>query len=340
MPKGKRVITGQQEPKLVRRFRQLFSHYKGYMSTLVELGENYSVGFWTPLKLYALASFIHTCYLPIMANLRNGFLKDDLYYVDLLANSGINRVNACRECQEFDQCYKCAKRFKKDKEYYFPGSPLLAATAKTPFKKMYLVEQKRKLCATLEKRLEYLSTQGQCKSSWQIFSENCNSAIDRIIADISLNKKYHVLAFADNAGLNITWETIRKLVELDRCDLVINYPTSGVKRAFGQKATDFELRKLPAFFGCKDIRREYKNEEQLLPAYIQKLESFGKTVISIPVKTDTVFTYNLLVVTKANPGYIKALEAIKETVEFNTARDVERTLDVVLGPQKTMGQYL
>lgn len=321
---------------LAERFNYILEKYAPYLDELNNVGVSYKVGFWTPLKLYVVASYIHTCYTKIIHNSLH-FLKG-IYYIDLLSNSGLNMVHACHACKLCDpqECQTCSKRLKKNEPYRpFPGSPLLAATAEPPFGKMYFIDNDNDKLVALGKRLDFLSQNGLCKSRFKILKGDCNKVVDDVINEIKQNHPYHFLAFADNSGLDVTWATIEKLLDCKYCDLIINYPTSNIKRAFGQRTSDYELTKLHNFFGC-NIENEIDDEEKLIDVYIKQIEKKDKKAEKIHITTEIGYCYDILIVTKVNAGFTKYVNNLKEIIEEQSASGVEMAFHILSGKQKTL----
>lgn len=120
-----------------------------------------------------------------------------LYYIDLFAGPGICRIKGTNEL--------------------IWGSPLIAAQAPHPFDGLFFCDAKRKNCKALSRRIESVNASGRSV----IMCEDANTAVKEIvkrIPDRSLS-----LAFLDPFGLQLEFETIRKLSER-RCDLIIFFP--------------------------------------------------------------------------------------------------------------------
>ena len=118
-----------------------------------------------------------------------------LVYVDLFAGPGI-----------------CVSRRDGSR---IPGSPLIAAQAPKQFEKLLLCEEDPELAAACEKRLSLIGAANRST----VFRGDCNEQISSIanqIPDRSLT-----LAFVDPTGLHADFESIRKLTENRRVDLVI-----------------------------------------------------------------------------------------------------------------------
>lgn len=166
-----------------------------------------------------------------------------LNYIDLEAGPGKNK-------------------FRENGEVVL-GSPLLALTTKHPFDNYFLVEQDRDLFASLEQRVR----QSERTDRIVLFNEDCNSAINKIAAAIehidclkdsgkwdSLN-----VAFVDPEGLEVHWDTIATLGKRIRCDLVINFSTSGITRNIASAYKSPGETAIDRLFGNRKWRTVYKN---------------------------------------------------------------------------------
>lgn len=195
---------------------------------------------------------------------------------------------------------------------------------------------------TLEDRLEIIKSKLSSNLNYTGFPGDCNKAVDKIIKRIksstNTHPKFHALGFLDNEGLNISWETIKKLLDLRYCDLIINFPTSNVKRAFGQP-DNYNKGKLNDFFGC-EIKKVVSSPDELLSFYVNKITSAKKDccVTQIKINTGITYHYHLLIVTKNAPftNYIKSLKA---EVEHNSANTVEQIISIIKGKQSTLANF-
>ena len=143
------------------------------------------------------------------------------------------------------------------------GSPLLALNAQVPFDNFFLVEQKRDVFDSLEHRVR----QSDRADRVTLFNEDCNSAIDKITAAIqgidrhkdsgrwdSLN-----VAFIDPEGLEVHWDTIATLGKRIRCDLVINFSTSGITRNIAMAYASPNETAIDRLFGNSKWRAVYES---------------------------------------------------------------------------------
>jgi spore photoproduct lyase len=151
------------------------------------------VGGWAKDKYFYLKR-----YFEIFTSAMKDKWKGELYYIDLFAGCGKCRVRDT--CEEID------------------GSALVSLSVKFPFKKYFMVELDSDAVNALEKRAEKKSFKDRVK----IIPGNCNEKIDEIIAGIP--EKSLSLAVVDPTGLHIKFETLKKLTEYLRIDLIITFP--------------------------------------------------------------------------------------------------------------------
>jgi spore photoproduct lyase len=124
--------------------------------------------------------------------------KGELYYIDLFAGCGKCRVR--ETCEEIN------------------GSALVSLSIKYPFKKYFMVELDSDAVNALKKRVKMT----QYRDRVDIIPGNCNEKIDEIIAEIP--ERSLSLAVIDPTGLHIKFETLKKLTEHLRIDLIITFP--------------------------------------------------------------------------------------------------------------------
>jgi three-Cys-motif partner protein len=122
------------------------------------------------------------------------------------------------------------------------GSPLLALTASNSANHFFFNELDETLVNALKARIGD-DNRVTC------FNRDANVVVDEIckavreIKPTSLN-----IAFLDPEGLELKWETVRKLAQIPRTDLIINFSTQGILRNAGAKNNLI----IDEFFGTPD----------------------------------------------------------------------------------------
>ena len=117
----------------------------------------------------------------------------------------------------------------------FDGSPLRAIVRDPPFDPIVLVEEDSKLVRALQKRVE------ETGKPATILVGDCNNAaviaqVRRAIPSSSLS-----IAFLDNLGLDVQFETVRRLVDERRMDLVVTFQVSDMARNVDLACADVRL---------------------------------------------------------------------------------------------------
>jgi len=118
-----------------------------------------------------------------------------LIYVDLFAGPGICQI------EESDE--------------RIPGSPLIAAHAPKPFRRILLCEEVPGLAAACETRLR----RTDARNRFQMFVGDCNERVRDLVEAIPTAAL--TLAFVDPTGLHAHFDTLRVLSECGRVDLLI-----------------------------------------------------------------------------------------------------------------------
>ena len=185
--------------------------------------------------------------------------KWDLYYIDLFAGCGKCRVRDSGE--EID------------------GSALMSFDIKFPFKKYFWVDSNPEALDALKER-----TKGSdLFDRVSLVPGDCNEKIEEIMREIP--QDCLCLAFVDPTGLQIKFETIKKLTEGRRVDLIITFPEGmAIKRNLGEFLKQ-EHSLLDDFMGDTTWRERYKRElaalnpletkKRFVELYRENLKSLG-----------------------------------------------------------------
>ncbi len=290
------------------------------METLLAAGNNKvnELHSWAPLKLVFLKYCI-TLYARIIT--KQPEIKN-MYYLDLLAGSGINKI--------------------KDKDWYFLGSPLILAKKIYPyykFKKMLFVEKDQAYATALEARLK-LSLEDD---KFQVINKNCND----VVSDIKSNfeSPYHCLIFADPFSTQLDWKTLESLLELNS-DIILNFQTAAIPR--GQMGEPFK-RIFKDYTRALEICKEAPQgsiRERLLELYINDIKQSGKKRGGILIESAKVrsvrqggFSYDLLFITRFTSGrspWIAAIRDAKDYIEKNSDKTVDLAMQILFEGQKTL----
>lgn len=168
------------------------------------------------------------------------------------------------------------------------GSPLLALTTRFSYNNLFLVEMGIDEFGALAKRVG-VSERG---SRVALYNKDCNVAVDAVVARIDQIDKEFIdgiwpclnLAFLDPEGLEVEWETVKKLASLQRMDLIINFSTSGITRNARLAVDNDDFTTVDRFFGTRDWRSVYERawgggsaavRRALIDFYLGRLHDMG-----------------------------------------------------------------
>jgi len=239
----------------------------------------YRTGPWSIIKLLALLRFVNIYTKIIKAPKQSRFFKK-MYYIDLLAGSGLCRIGS--------------------KGDIIAGSALIACTqCYHPFDRYFLVEKKQKYADALEARFKKIA------SNFRLFTCDCNDCIEEIMQDIG--GRDHYLAFVDCEGLDVAWSTMKTLFSKNG-DVLLNFqtgsmcriPTKVKNRSRGWKAC---LERLNWFFG-DDRWKGCEEPDDFLEAYMSKIveKTTRKIVLPLPVKGPKSYRYDIILATRMTKG--------------------------------------
>ncbi|NJN03905.1 MAG: three-Cys-motif partner protein TcmP [Leptolyngbyaceae cyanobacterium SL_1_1] len=170
------------------------------------------VGRWSEEKLDLLAQYLKA-YSNIMNNQKtsnNPTGKPWLrayYYIDAFAGS-------------------VKSKSKEDESRYIEGSPLRALQTEPKFDGYWFVDlSPRRVERVNQLREEFPD---RVIETWQ---GNCNNVLcNEIITRIPSSSKQRAFVFLDPYGLQVNWETVRRLAEARTCDIFVNFSVMGVTR--------------------------------------------------------------------------------------------------------------
>lgn len=180
-------------------------------------------------------------------------------YIDLQAGPGKNRI--------------------KNKIYL--GSPLLSLSIQPPFTNYWFNE--RDYFSELQARVNASPLAAQVS----LFQMDVNEAVDPIVEAIRSMDRTRTqklptfnIAFLDPEGLELNWETVEKLAQINRMDLIINFSTVGINRNLDRPET------IDRYFGSSRWREMVTSSDptsrrrQFINLYRQQLESFNYHIVT------------------------------------------------------------
>ncbi|MBW1692262.1 MAG: three-Cys-motif partner protein TcmP [Deltaproteobacteria bacterium] len=211
------------------------------------------VGKWAEEKYYYIGKYLDIFSLAMKD-------KWDLFYIDLFAG-----------------CGKCKAR-ETGKE--INGSALMALNLRHPFRKYFFVDLNVNALSALRERIKGSPVEDRVT----IKEGDCNEKVDEIIKEIP-DRGCLCLSLIDPTGLHIKFETIKKLTQDRRIDLILTFPEGmAIKRNLEQfLRQDNSL--LDSYIGDKNWRQLYKDElsrldlhhrgRRFIDLYREKLKSIG-----------------------------------------------------------------
>ncbi len=275
---------------------------------------------WSVVKLLILGGWSYV-YTTIISN----YWKHGYWYIDLLSGPGTSIV--------------------KERRDVVIGSPFVPHFfAKREYTKYIFIEKKNIYYEALSKRAKVIL------NDKAVVYHGDSNKISPIVAQMAFKNKIHFLAFIDNEGLDIKWSTIASLLKT-RCDILINFPTSEIKRVKGAALKDDKVGRrnaeaLTKFYGGEEWKSA-RNTDDLLKIYMYKIrkhyrEIWGKEpyVSSIRVGAKQ-FYYDMVLITKMGP-YVKAWEYLHDKFkEMQKNTDlVVYSLDFLTGRTKSIDWFI
>jgi len=288
-------------------------------------------GWWMIIKEIAIRHYISVYLLILKTRPQN-----TLVFIDLLSASGFVRLSD-----------------NAGHEFSIAGSSMIAAGMSivknnAGFDHILLNDgdpKRRKLLAERFSKIQKkCDDEGHSCFEYEIDTStkimDSNSYIDEIITYMeSISGQIHYLAVIDNEGMNITFETLKKLRTWEKGnygDLIIHYPNVSIDRQCRN------LSKVNAFFG-KDMADISKDE--WMDVYIRQLKSIGiKHVETLEVHTGkSRYFYTLLFCVRKveeKAPWMKMIARYRNDRFKNfSGQDVKKFWGIVHGPQKTIKDF-
>ncbi|HRF94540.1 MAG TPA: three-Cys-motif partner protein TcmP [Aggregatilineales bacterium] len=189
--------------------------------------------------------------------------KWSVNFLDLQAGPGKNRI--------------------KDSNEIILGSPLIALTLKYPFFHYYFNELNPENFSALSQRVATSPLVSQV-SLYQrdlndVVYEICNGIddFDKNAYKLGVKRSLNV-AFLDPTGLELHWTTVKRLAQVSKMDLIINFSTSGLNRVSGKYDNADSITK---FFGHDDLQEIFnigdtvKRRRAFIDQYLSQLQKLG-----------------------------------------------------------------
>ncbi len=282
-------------------------------------------GWWMATKQIVLRHYINE-YLTILGKRK----YINLFFIDLLSHYGMNKVT---------------KRGTKD-QFNFPGSTINAVivsiSKQRGFSKIYSNDYDLDRRIVLSKRLDCIKKHINSSLDFEINTDDKNKDsniwVIKVINEIRNNNRYsNYLIIIDNEGMNIEYNTIKKIREVHPYgDIIINFQDVGVNRNLKPNP-----QKIKKFFGIQ-INPTTK-KDSLCDIYIEQLKKIGfGRIEKLKIASKTGFYYTLLFCCREDVSG-NWLEMIKyyrdDRFKSWTDEDVKRMWDVAMDKSMTLEDF-
>lgn len=161
----------------------------------------------------------------------------------------------------------------------FLGSPLVALTTKYPFTDYWFVDNDQVNFDALTARYSASPHSNRVVCVKDDANVQVLEIVKRLRGGSSLN-----LAFLDQEGLELKWNTVAALAEVNRMDLIVHYPQMGINRLMPLVYDSSSTNDIDEFFGgqgWREIYKKYRSREEsflhrhLMDHYKDQLTSLG-----------------------------------------------------------------
>lgn len=276
----------------------------------------YEVGAWSIIKLLTLLRFV-PIYTRIIKAPKQRRIFQNMYYIDLLAGSGLCRIKPTKDI--------------------IIGSALIACTqCQNPFDKYFLVEQDLEKARALEARIASIT------SAFKLFPCDCNDCIQDIMREIT--DRDHYLAFVDCEGLDVFWSTMQQLFS-KKGDVLFNFQTQGISRLLGRvknRSSGWKkyAERLSLFFG-DDRWENCMTPDSLLKCYMDKIsdETTRELVLPLPVKGEGGYRYDIILATRKTRGenpWIVPMKELQNIMGGYKPEIIKEILDILMKRQLSL----
>lgn len=315
-------LTGMEWLKTqINKIEATNSQFKAQIEQIMKIKPDIYNEFrqWTPLKLILLNYTLDVC-TPIIANMikRDSFFKE-MYFVDLFAGSGINRVKGTKD--------------------FIIGSPLIAALnyGKT-YSGMYFCDSNTNYSEALDLRMATLNN-----TKLYVKKGTYEQFLPEIISKVNQSGVYS-LFFIDPHSTEFSWDSMKQVLEI-RSDILFNFMTSEIARIWGlAKAGKGGDETLTTLFG-DDSWRSATNTEELVKIYAVNIQKVRQNAVINTVKVRAAkfnFSYDLFFITNQTKGenrWMRAIDKAKTEIEKNSDESVKSALDIVKHRQRELFSY-
>jgi len=202
-----------------------------------------------PIKFHTKGKLVYLRkYLPALNKiLRSKVPNRSRFYVDLFSGPG-----------------KCID----STDEVCDGSPLIAIKTNPAFTDFIFVDINEDYCKALEKRLEGTP-------NTNVKSGDCNEKVNEVLS--MMNTYDPCFVFLDPFGLDLKWETVRKLSKKRRMDLLINFPVGAICRSMKKEGAENTVTDCLGTDEWLDLKGHGRSSRiQLRNLYMEKIHKFFK----------------------------------------------------------------
>ena len=277
----------------------------------------YDKGAWTGLKLILEKYYLKT-YLDILGrNTRVG-------YVDLFAGPGLNLIG--------------------DEKVPIPGSPLIPIMlpeSKQRFSSYIFSDTDKNYVKALRERVRL--ARHDVSGTVNIMSKDANLVVDDLPKLLEEERIGHCFVFIDPEGMEFKWESLQKLVRDVRCDLIINFPSSGIQRNLHNPST---TRSVAEFLGPGTNHIPASADERwAIEMYRANLRRIGKDISTeIEVRSGSTFHYHLIPAVRktygGSPWFFRVFVEAKKKIERLSGEVLDIVAAQIEGKMRTIGNYV
>ena len=252
------------------------------------------------------------------------------YYIDIYSRIMKKRGKLCF-VDLFAGCGLCKVR---DSDVVILGSATLAYYIPKPsynFDRIILFEKDHSNVNALKKRVP----------TADVFPGDVNKLPVDAIIDNTCGSKNPFLAFVDPEGLELEWETLKRI--LSRwSDVLINYHPEAVRRVHGRKDESSYSQTLDKFFGTAEWQNLKYDDEEYFKLYIERIKTIKDVVEFIKVRGKGNYFYYIVLATrktKANNPWLRAFLQLKQQIERTKGDLIELLLDIYSGRQARLSYF-
>ncbi len=308
----------------------LWERYGDTLSNLEKIGNGVVNEFkeWTPLKLLALSYFVGP-YLRIIKGLEETYGSTKVFYIDVFAGSGLNKVG----------------------EVLFAGSPLVAIDCAHQCERKFdlIIFNDLNYGNVLRERIGALiSLFPWLRDKFIVYSTDANLVLVDVVKKYLAKETYkNYLAFIDPYRSEIKWKALEKLLRIKYGDVFITCQARSIAREIGgckEKLKREVCKQLTEYFGeDPNVWMSLESEDEVRDFYIGKINRYKPFVEYITIRGGKVgkgFEYVLIFASgRDNPDWASLIRNLKRKVERYTGDLVKASIEWLTQKQPRIDDY-